>query len=221
MPPKKLPSFRAVNDWVLFNCSVIQDKTRTEVEDALMDLTLDCYSKPPDVVLTQSARSRMNGSKYYRTVTAAEAPDLVNCSSFVQWCYGEIGAELPFRTLQQARRGEPVDDLHTLKVGDLIFKTGQHNYWEYANPKALIGHVGMVVDVNSKTGGVIHAIPRGNGVVEVSIDDFLKKNGKVICARRIVPDLPSWLILRIPDKWRGRVFESEDVEMLLYEKLPL
>lgn len=222
MPPKRLPSFRAVEDRVLFNFGVIQDKVRNQIEERLLDLGLAWDSRDPRAILVDSARGRFGDvTHYYRTAKTFDAPSLVNCSTFIQWCYGQIGVEVPYRTLQQFRRGDPHDDLYSLKVGDLIFKTGAHNYWEYSDPKLLVGHVGMVSDVDSPKGGIVHAISRLDGVVEVPIDDFLKNNGKYVATRRIVPDLSKWSVLMVPESLAWRIRESEDVEMLLYEKLPV
>ncbi len=121
--------------------------------------------KTGDVVAI--ARSQIGQSAYRLGARTQEAPDAVDCSSFVKWVYGQVGIWLPRRTIQQLQVGEPVhpDDL---QAGDLLFKTGRHN-WYIDRPELGVGHVGIATGSDT----VIHAANRKRGVIESPAVTFL------------------------------------------------
>ncbi len=217
---KRFPSYRATNSRVLFNFLALPDVDRDDVEDILLALGFSWSQRNPDDILGIFSKSRLGGkSIYFRTAKPAEAPDLVNCSTFTQWCYARIGIELPLRAIQQYQMGEPLPDMNTIKVGDLLFKSGEKNYWDYQEPKIKIGHVALVRDVASRDGAVIHASNNAGGVVEIPVNEFLKKNSPCIAACRIVTDLKHWTTLNIPPELSWRIQSSDDVKWLILEHI--
>lgn len=218
MPPKRLPSYRAVQDWVLFNFAVIEDQKRAVVEEILQNLGFHWLDDPP-TVLSNYSKGQIGSSTYYRTAKTSDAPNNVNCSTFTEWCYAQIGVEIPPLAAAQFYKGEQFWDVNTLKVGDLIFKKGERAYWEYRDPKLKIAHVGMVRDVKNGGGAVIHATAMEKGVVEVPINEFIKKNNAYAAMCRIVPDLERWVIMNIPLAFLSRVRESDDIKWVIFEHL--
>ncbi|HLC44628.1 MAG TPA: hypothetical protein VJK50_02190, partial [Patescibacteria group bacterium] len=61
------------------------------------------------------------------------------------------------------------------------------------------------------------AAQSAGGVVSAPLNEFIRKNGTFSAACRIVPDLPKWMVLNIPDTLKSRVKESNDVKLLIFE----
>ncbi len=134
--------------------------------------------------LTALARQCVGISKYVRFCRAEEAPNSVDCSSFVKWLYAQKGIWLPRHPIDQRYLGfQEIADISTkLYEGDLIFSTGRRNlYW--FNPEEGIGHVGMV----SSNQTLIHAANPHTGVVELPLTDVIGRwqNRGII---RIIPN---------------------------------
>ncbi|MDD5265430.1 MAG: C40 family peptidase, partial [Candidatus Bipolaricaulis sp.] len=73
-----------------------------------------------------------------------EAPDIFDCSSFVQYLYKNIGITLPRTALEQAHIGRKINPKSSLEVGDLIFFKGTVGRYDNKFPIG-IGHVAIYI----------------------------------------------------------------------------
>ena len=91
----------------------------------------------------------------------------LDCSSFVQHTFRDLGVELPRVARQQAREGTEVPSLAQAKPGDLIVTRGG-------------GHIGIYLGENK----MIHAPRPGENV---SIRKLFETDATIMTIRRIVP----------------------------------
>lgn len=120
------------------------------------------------------------GATYRRGARLAEAPLVLDCSSFIKWLYGQCGIWLPRRSIQQREVGESIELSHVAS-GDVVFVSGSINYY-FHDPADGVGHVGIATGNKS----VIHAANSKVGIVETSFDAFVNEN-KFRGARRYIP----------------------------------
>ncbi len=220
MPKKRWPILQASHGRVLFHPAIIEDQSQGIVASFLKALGFRQLSLDPTLAIQYFAKTLLGGkSVYYRNAEPKDAPGIVNCSTAIQWCYGQIGVRVPTLAIQQYLAGEPINDFFTIKIGDLLFKRGSRNYWDYDNPGRRIGHVGIVADVDSKDGVVIHATQKSGGVAQTTIDDFIKRTGLFVGACRIVQNLKDWQVLDIPPQLQWRIKSSDDVKWLFLESI--
>lgn len=118
------------------------------------------------------ARRLVGQANYHCDAPFNSAPLLVNCSSLIKWVYHQCGIWLPKLAVQQKRftAAHPVK-LRELEAGDLVFRTGRHNYW-YPDEDIgqSVGHVGLATSRHT----IIHAT-KWDGVRETSLESFLGK----------------------------------------------
>lgn len=150
-----------------------------------------------------TARSLIGKSEYKRRSTFSDAPERVDCSSFIKWIYGQLGIWMPRYAVQQFQSGINVNESE-LRELDLVFTRGANPIY-LTDPGCMVGHVGLCT--GSET--IIHAANTRRGVVE---DDLLSFVGNdLVGCRRIVTK--SFVTLRIPTT---RVVEtSEDIRVML------
>lgn len=67
-------------------------------------------------LVVDTAKSAL-GTAYVRGGTSRAGFD---CSGLVQWAYRHVGVSLPRTAREQARVGEPVDNIEDLRVGDIV-----------------------------------------------------------------------------------------------------
>lgn len=102
------------------------------------------------VRLTEVARSLI-GRPYFYGAKSDEAPERFDCSSFVQYCYAQVGVALPRVSIDQARCGRRVRSIiAALRVGDLIFLRGKVGRYDRRFPQG-IGHVILVTGADEVT----------------------------------------------------------------------
>lgn len=133
--------------------------------------------------LVKLARKYVGKSTYVYGAKPSQAPDIVDCSSFTQYLYGQYGYSLKRVSSEQAQyNGTPVD-IKNLQAGDLLFfKTIEPKEKRYLN----ITHVAIY----NGNGGMIHAANSKSGVVETESilkkgDYYYVKGSRFKCARRI------------------------------------
>lgn len=109
--------------------------------------------------LVDVAESRL-GARYR---AGASGPNSFDCSGFTSYVFSKVGISLKRSSRDQFTQGKSVDR-RNLKVGDLVFFSG-------SAASSRIGHVGMVVSVDSKNKDFrfIHASPKGG----IRVDDFV------------------------------------------------
>ncbi len=124
-------------------------------------------------------RSLIGISRYTIGASSTLAPEHVDCSSLVQWAYGQLGIELPRLTIEQilSDMGEnvPFDELIR---GDLIFTSGHTNFF---TDHLRVGHVGIATG----EGTVVHA-NRKHGITEIELTEFLRERD-LAGIRRYIP----------------------------------
>jgi cell wall-associated NlpC family hydrolase len=133
---------------------------------------------------------KLRGRPYKYGAKPSEAPRYFDCSSFIQYLYGQIGHKLPRSTIEQAEYGKKINNIKNIRAGDLIFLHGIKGHYNKKFPMG-IGHVVMVLDKNK----VIHAssrrIKNSPKIVEkgkVKIEPFTKilKRKDIIVIKRIL-----------------------------------
>lgn len=117
------------------------------------------------------------GEPYVYGSTQENTPNAFDCSSFVQYVFGQIGVELPRSALLQAAdpNGKEIKvrpDFQNLEAGDLLFMRSDRGHYhdELFNGRAMdIGHVVLYVG----DGTIIHAQSEKGGVVEERLKEFM------------------------------------------------
>ena len=120
--------------------------------------------------------ARKHIGKPYRH--GSKGPKAFDCSGFSSYVYRQFGISLSPASRMQYTQGEKVDRKE-LRKGDLVFFTSRSSCRN-------VGHVGIVVEADNKTGAFsfIHASIRG-----VKIDNCEGYYaGRYIGARRVVTD---------------------------------
>lgn len=154
------------------------------------------------------ARRCMHTSTYRRSARLSEAPEVVDCSSFMKWLYGQRGIWLPRRSIQQREMGDTVARTD-IQAGDLVFSSGRIDYY-LTDPEDGVGHVGIATDENT----VIHAANRTLGIIESPLAHFTD-NGTFRGARRLIPRDREVLTLLAPSV--RDVETSDDIRWILLQ----
>lgn len=159
--------------------------------------------------LVEMARQCVGTSTYRICCLMAEAPETVDCSSFMKWLYGQCGIWLPRLSIQQSERGKMVAQVDELLAGDLVFTSrynGRPGFYRN-NPDQDIGHVAIATGL----GTVIHAKNEEFGVIECSPHDLL---GDIRVMRRYLPSDPNdFQIFRLPEK--SEIETIDDIRWLV------
>ncbi|MBD3281800.1 hypothetical protein GF391_03580 [Candidatus Uhrbacteria bacterium] len=163
----------------------------------------------PDIIT--AARSLIGKSIYKLGAKQFQAPNLFDCSSFTKWIYGQCGIWLPRRTIQQIEYGQTIEP-QNIKKGDLVFTTGKNHNWFRTNPNQNVGHVGIATDNNS----VIHAANSRAGVIESSLECFLKTE-KYRSIQRIITQPAVTLFFHTPPE--REVETSDDFFWIIVQTL--
>ncbi|MDE5801288.1 MAG: C40 family peptidase [Paramuribaculum sp.] len=138
-----------------------------------------------DTLLLQKAEeitdiaSNLLGKRY---VWGAKGPNTFDCSGFTGYVFGQAGITLPRTSRMQYNLGEKVADSE-LQPGDLMFFSSPRTR------KGVVGHVGIVVDVDDSTGRVtfIHASTK-KGITYQTFPDGGYYTRNYIGAKRILTE---------------------------------
>lgn len=197
--------FRAVGN----RCAVHLPSLKLELsnQEALSELKRKGFLAI-SVDLLELAKQCTASSQYRRGARASEAPEIVDCSSFVKWLYGQRGVWLPRRSIQQRALGQPVT-LPEMRSGDLVFVSGFINYYE-TDPSDGVGHVGMITE----NGTVIHAANSKLGVIESPMEKFIA-GGKLRGVRRYIPHEAEVITLETPPQ--REVETSDDLRWIILQ----
>lgn len=161
----------------------------------------------PDLI--ELARGRIGVSTYRRGARPREAPEVVDCSSFIKWLFGQLGVWLPRRTIQQCEAGEKM--LGDVMAGEVVYRTGHRNWYRRENRQG-IGHVGLYIGDQR----IVHAANTERGVVEEPIDEFLGTTpGAFRGARRFIS--LAAVTLEVPAAYE--VETSDDIRWILLQHL--
>lgn len=197
--------YRAVNN----RCAVDFEAMHlpVSVEKALVILERQGFQMFA-VDLVEIARATMGKALYRRRARMSEAPEIFDCSSFTKWSYSWRGIWLPRRCVQQRECGIEVMPDEIIS-GDLIFTSGR---FYLDDPRNGIAHVGLATG----EGTVIHAVHGRCGVVEESVDAFMKER-EFRGARRVIPQGRSVWTFLVP---MGKEVEiSDDIRWIILDSL--
>ena len=115
--------------------------------------------------LVRLARSRIGVGRYELMAEPERAPDVVDCSSFIQWLHAQFGVMLPRKARHQAAMMDVVEP-DEIQPGDLIFLRGKCYQDVRGLPPDHIGHVGVVAEDRLH---FIHAANSTKGIIEAPI----------------------------------------------------
>lgn len=157
------------------------------------------------------AKGCIGSTAYRRGAHPREAPGVADCSSLVQWLYGQRGVWLPRRAIQQRAYGEPVPR-NSIRACDLVFTSGRIDRYDH-DPADGVGHVGIAIDA----GTVVHAANARAGVIASPLDRFAPPD-IFRGARRYLPLDRTIHTIEIPD---ARCVETtDDVRWIILGHLP-
>ena len=130
--------------------------------------------------LTDVARQCVGRSKFQLRADPLWAPDIVDCSSFVQWLFAQVGIDLSRLAHQQFEFCGKYLCPQEAKPGDLIFRQG---FWPRFQvcPVLGVGHVGFVT--SDKT--IIHARYKKSVVEDDSPETFFNFKQSGVCVGRL------------------------------------
>ena len=132
------------------------------------------------------------GIPYKYAAKPEDIPKYLDCSSFTQYAYKQIGIDIPRSTILQAAHSGKEIELKAkssklkanLQIGDLLFFRGSKGHYNdelFPGREIYIGHVAM----NTKNNSAIHA-SSPDGVKEELIDEIIKTRGPIVLIKRIV-----------------------------------
>lgn len=155
---------------------VYEDGIVIEVGDTIVSQhEFEEFVSPDDVI--NFAYSFL-GTPY---VWGTKGPHTFDCSGFTSYVYRYFGFPITSASRWQINEGVAVKD-GDIRPGDLMFFGGR------STPRS-VGHVGMCIDVDKKTGKIkfIHASTKRGVVINTYPDDSYYYK-RFICARRIITD---------------------------------
>jgi hypothetical protein len=153
------------------------------------------------VGLTETARGCIHTSMLYKVEACYhDAPEFVNCRTFIKWVYAQNGVWIPSNIRALGKNTEEHDEDRI--EGDLVIAK------DSASPSGR--HMGMVT--SEKT--VIHA-NQGVNVIEEDFEKFISEG--LVGIRRIIVDPDKIITFSCPSnleiEWSG------DIEALIYRGL--
>ena len=113
------------------------------------------------------------GTKYK---AAGKTPEGFDCSGFVGFVFKHFGITLPASSREMAKIGDSIQ-MHDLKAGDLVF-------FEGSTQNKIVGHVGIVCEVDENNIYFIHASVSSNVVISRMKEDYYSK--RFLSAKRIL-----------------------------------
>lgn len=163
------------------------------------------------VDLIELARQQIGRAIYRRGARLRDAPEVLDCSSFTVWLYGQRGIALPRYSIQQYETCFPVR-LEQAKAGDLVFSEGFRSYFR-EDPELGIGHVGIVTSDRT----VVHAANSRQGIIEDQFTAWSDRKGFRGIRRVIHPGMPL-VTLETPPS--AEVQTSDDIRWKILQHLP-
>lgn len=173
---------------LLLLSSVVAEAQLRTVQHRCWDIVTEKDDDTPHVLVPMMTTAVDSGSmlvamamKYIGTPYryAGRSPKAFDCAGFALYLYKHFGHRLPGWSAAQARLGIEVSDTRNLRPGDLVFFGGR-------GAKKVVGHTGIVVDADERTGTFrfIHASTGAGVIISRSTEDYYKK--RYITARRIL-----------------------------------
>ena len=149
-----------------------------------IDITASRKPLPPPMSISRSDTGLMivaMAKEYLGTPYrfGGRTPKAFDCAGFALYLYRHFGHDLPGWSGAQAKLGIEVSDTRNLQPGDLVFFGGRHQ-------KKVVGHTGIVVSTDEKTGifRFIHASTGAGVIISRSTEEYYKS--RYITARRLL-----------------------------------
>lgn len=114
------------------------------------------------IVKLIAAAETLIGTPYeygaYAKSSSKKKPAGVDCSSFIQYVFAQIGVDLPRSSILQATKGREIKNTRDLQTGDIIFFEGTNGHYAHKlfprlKRRIYIGHVVLYIG----DGTIIHA----------------------------------------------------------------
>ncbi len=199
--------FLAVGPNCAVNFNILETLCSKEQAMEILKIKLRCKIFRVDLITL--ARAFKGMSRYEYGADPNMAPYTTDCSSFVQFLYGQFGFHIPRISKHQFDfLPFTVTNHDALKAGDLIFTTSTVNWGE--DPDTAIGHVGIVTG----EGTVIHSQQHKKpfGIVEDPLDRFTENLRGI---GRLVPHIEDYHTIVSPDPNHPLFGYSQEVESYL------
>ncbi len=133
---------------------------------------------------------KLAGKPYKYGAKPEEAPDVFDCSGFIQYIYEKIEIKIPRSAIEQAEHGNVVKNTDQLQPGDLIFLRGERGHYNKKFPQG-IGHIVMYLGNNE----IIHATSKRikekpeiieKGRVKIEPAEKILRRKDIIAIKRIL-----------------------------------
>ena len=137
-------------------------------------------SLPDSADLLIAEAQRHLGKPYH---FGGKGPRSFDCAGFARYVYGSLGFSLGNGSRTQYRQGRRITDTRKLQKGDLVF-------WQGREQNGLVGHTGIVCEVDTATGvfRFIHAATTGGVIYSYSTEQYYRR--RYVGACRLLGDRP-------------------------------
>lgn len=195
-------------------CAVHINDLRLPVPDGIaLEVLLRLGFMVIDTDIIEIGRSCVGTCTVRRGARPSEAPYVFDCSSFTQWCYGQLGIEIPRRSIQQRDFGRRLDLVSEIRKGDLIFSTGSgHNYFD-DDPGDAVGHVAIATG----DGTILHTTRTAPKTVRESAIGPMTRARYYRGACRIIEDRGPLTVIAVPPS--RDVQRSDDLRWIILQNL--
>ena len=126
------------------------------------------------------------GIPYKYAAKPKDIPKFLDCSSFTQYVYKQIGIDMPRSTLlQAAHAGREIELTTKLEVGDLLFFRGSKGHYDdslFPKKEIYIGHVALYAGDNK----AIHGDSQKSAIEETLLENIIQRKGPVVIVKRIL-----------------------------------
>lgn len=153
-------------------------------------------SIPAPATMTEAQKEKLvslarelAGKPYQYGAKPEDAPNVFDCSSFIQYIFKQIDIELPRSSILQAadQHGKELAPPHnssTLELGDVLFARGRKGHYDddlFSGRHVFIGHVGVYLG----NGEVAHSRRKLGGVKVQTLAEFTAEpNDAIVMVKR-------------------------------------
>lgn len=192
-------------------CDVFNYDRETMIDIMVNELGVNLETGNPEHI----ARRIVNSPTIYSLgASIRSAPIKVDCSSFVQYVFRQLGISMPRPSVDQHKLGIEIER-NSIESGDLVFTTGAQGYFDRDPTERGVGHVGIATSFNT----VIHASYKEGKVVETPLNQFLGPKWNFRGVKRILPPKEDRLGIILPED--HEVTYALDIVRYAQKRLPL
>lgn len=148
---------RVVGQRLLIDVHTVLRKTGVDLyHDPEMLCRIGCgmLTNDPVALLIDEAKELVGHGWYQRGATMSDAPEVIDCSSFIKYIFGRIGWWMPRHSITQRDHTIEISSWES-RAGDMMFLMNRHgrNYYYDYDQATCVGHVALIVG----DGTIIHA----------------------------------------------------------------